>query len=128
MINDDGIDLATFDKDAEIAKFDKMEPQGWTVIVRLYTVSKKTTGGIIIPDTAHDDQQYRNCVGLVVKKAKGAYVDDRYASTGPWCEVGDWVIFPRHAGYKIQYNGLPVFVLKEDAIDVVVEDPLMVSR
>lgn len=125
---DEGIDLNTFDKNAEIAKFEEMDPEGWTIIIRLYTNSKKTVGGIIIPDTAHEEEQYRSCVGLVVKKSKGAYLDNRYENTGAWCEVGDWVIFPRHAGYKLFYDGMPIFVLKEDAIDVRVENPGMISR
>lgn len=126
--HDEGIDVDNFDINAEIAKFDSMKPQGWSIIVRLYTSTKKTLGGIIIPDTAHDEQQYRSCTGLVVKKSKGAYLDDRYVNTGAWCEEGDWVIFPRHAGYKIFYEGVPIWVLKEDAIDVVIDDPRRITR
>jgi len=125
---DSGIDLQNFTPEEEIAKFKGIKPQGWTVLVRLYTKPKKTTNGLYIPDTVHDEQQYKNCTGLVVAKSKAAYQDPRYKETGHWCEVGDWVIFPRHAGYKIQYNGIPVFVLPEDAINVVTDFPEMVLR
>jgi hypothetical protein len=38
------------------------------------------------------------------------------------------VVFPRHAGYKIHHDGMPIFVLKEDAIDLVIDDPTKISR
>lgn len=121
-----GIDLQNFSKEEEFAKFNGMQPQGWTVIIRLYT-EPKIKNGLYMPDIVHDEQQYKNCVGLVVKKSKAAYLDDRYNQTGSWCEVGDWVIFPRHSGYKIHYEGMPIFVLKEDAIDVVIDDPTKIN-
>jgi co-chaperonin GroES (HSP10) len=126
-MEDLGIDLKTFSKEEEIKKFDGFEPQGWNVIIRLYTKTKKV-GSLIMPDSVHEEQQYQGCVGLVVKKSKGAYNDPRYERTGDWCQVGDWVVFPRHAGYRVTYNGMPVFVLKEDAIDVVITDPTSVKR
>lgn len=122
------IDLTNFSKEEEIAKFKDIEVKGWTILVRLYMGSKKTAGGIFLPDTAHDEQQYKSCVGLVVGKAKAVYLDPRYDQTGPWCEIGDWVVFPRHAGYKIFYNEIPLFVLKEDAIDLVILDPTKIGR
>lgn len=122
-----GIDLQNFSKEEEISKFEDVEPQGWTILVRLYT-EPKVKNGLYIPDIVHDEQQYKNCVGLVVRKSKAAYLDDRYNQTGEWCKVGDWVGFPRHAGYKIHYEGLPVFVLKEDAIDFVIGDPTKITR
>jgi len=129
MIKDEvGIDLENFSKEAEIEKFKDIKMQGWSILVRLYITPQQTKKGIILPGQFQDDEKYRNCVGLVVKKSTGAYLDARYNDTGPWCKVGDWVVFPRHAGYRILYKNLPVFVLKEDAIDAVVEDPSIVSR
>ncbi len=122
------IDLTNFSKEEEIAKFKGAQAKGWTVLIRLYMGSKKTPGGLIIPDESHDNEQYISCSGLVVGKGKAVYLDKRYEESGPWCEIGDWVVFPRHAGYKIFYNGLPLFVVKEDAIDIVVDDPSTVRR
>ena len=128
MIKEDlGIDLTNFSVDEEIAKFNNIKPQGWTIVVRLYT-EPKVKNGLYIPDTVHDEQQYRSCVGLVVKKAKAAYLDDRYNQTGQWCNIGDWVVFPRHAGYKIHSKGIPMWILKEDAVDLVIDDPRDITR
>lgn len=122
-----GIDLTNFSKEEEVAKFKDIEAKGWTLLVRLYT-EPKVKNGLYMPDIVHDEQQYRSCVGLVVRKSKAVYLDDRYNQTGQWCDVGDWVVFPRHAGYKIHYEGMPIFVLKEDAIDLVIGDPSKITR
>lgn len=123
-----GIDLKNFFKEEEIAKFKDIEPKGWTLLVRLYIEPEVTKGGIILMSSTQQEGEYKNCVGLVVKKSKAAYLDSRYEQTGSWCEIGDWVVFPRHAGYKIYYNKIPVFVLKEDAIDAVISDPTIINR
>ncbi len=123
-----GIDIETFSIEAEIAKFDKMKVDGWDVVVRLYMPPAKTIGGIWLTDKALEEGEYTNCVGLVVKIAPGCYKDARYEDTGSFCNVGEWRVFPRHAGYKIKYKGMPIFIMKEDAIGPLVDDPRDVNR
>lgn len=121
---DEGIDLESFDKEAEIAKFKNVKLAGWSIMVRLYTQPKKI-GNLYMPDSVHQEQQYKNFVGLVVSMSDAAYKDDaRYKDTGPYCKIGDWVFFPRHSGYKMNYHGMPVFVLNEDVISGVLKDPI----
>lgn len=125
--NDKGINIETFDPNLEIAQFKGIRPVGWALMIRLYgdPVEKN---GITIPKTAHDEQQYKSCVGLVVDMSPAAYKDERYKETGPWCKIGDWVIFPRHGGSKVYCDGLPCFFLKEDAIDGIADDPRRIYR
>lgn len=125
---DKGIDLATFSIEEELAKFKDIEATGWDVIVRLYVAPQVTKGGLLIPDSAHNEQQFSGCVGLVVKVSPGAYKDPRYSDTGPWCKEGEWRVFPRHSGYKISYDGIPLFIIKEDGIGPKVQDPSKISR
>ena len=125
---DPGIDIDNFDKEAEIAKFDDYPMPLWNILIRLYTTPKKTTGGLIIPDTMHDNQKYHGITGLVIKIAPGAYKDERYKDTGPACKVGDWVVIARHSGIRMEYEGLPIFVVKEDAIELLIDDPRKITR
>ena len=123
---DIGIDLNTFDekaKQAEIARFKDLKPSGWQLYIRLYVPPAKTSGGILLPDSTKDEQKYLNFVGLVVAMSKGAYKDDRYKFTGPYCKVGDWVNFPRHAGYLWAYDNIPMYALNEDVITGVIDNP-----
>jgi co-chaperonin GroES (HSP10) len=125
--NDEGIDIPNFDKGMEIGKFKGIRPVGWEILVRLYIAPVKNNG-IYIPDTAQDDQQYKSCVGLVIDRAKGVYQDERYNNTGAWCEVGDWIVFPRQGGAKIYVDGLPCYFLPEDAMYAVTDDPRRITR
>ncbi len=126
--NDVGIDLGSFSIDGEIARFKSINLKGWNVIVRLYMTPRMTKGGILLTGFSHDMQQYRNCIGLVVGMSESSYKDERYKNSGPWCKVGDWVGFPRHSGYKIRFEqNIPFFVLKEDGVDFIVDDPTRVT-
>lgn len=125
---DEGIDMNTFDKEAEIAKFDDIKAPLWQVVVRLYTSPEKTKGGLILTAKTREDEQFRTIVGLVVKVAPGCYKDIRYKDTGPACKVGDWVVIARHSGLRMKHNGLPIFCTKEDGIELVVEDPRSIER
>lgn len=125
---DIGIDLDTFSIEKEIAKFDDMKVDGWDIVIRLYMEPAVTKGGILLTPKTQEEGEYTNCVGLVVKKSSAAYLDNRYEQTGSWCEVGEWRTFPRHAGWKMKYKGMPVFVLKEDAVGPKVPDPRYVTR
>ncbi len=122
------IDMNKFSISEEIAKFDKMKVDGWDVVIRLYMEPQQTAGGLWKTAKTIEEGEYANCVGLVVKIAEGAYKDPRYEQTGRWCEVGEWRMFPRHGGNKYKYKGIPIFVMKEDAIGPRVEDPRDVSR
>lgn len=128
MNTDDGIDIDNFDKEAEIAKYNDCEVPLWNVLIRFYTPTSKTKGGIILADTVRDNVQYQTCVGLVVKMGQGCYKDERYRDTGPACKVGDWVVIARHSGIRIKHKGLPTFITKEDGIELVIKNPTDVER
>ena len=122
--HDQGIDLNNFNTEEEVAKFKNLRLAGWSIAVRLYTQPSKV-GSLFVPDSVRNEEQYRNFVGLVVGVSKAAYQDKvRYEQTGPYCKIGDWVFFPRHSGYKIKYHGMPLFILNEDVISGVLEDPI----
>lgn len=127
MSKDEGIDFLTFDKALEIAKFQGIDPVGFELFIRLY-VAPKLQGNIELPATSHDDLQYKSCVGMVIAKAPAVYKDERYKHTGPWCEVGDWVIFPRHSGLQLICDGKPCYFLKEDALYGRTNDPRRITK
>ena len=79
-------------------------------------------------DQLNKDNKLINFTGLVVKLSTGAYKDDRYKLTGPYCKVGDWVMFPRAHGTTYSYNGLTTITLNEDAVLKVIDDPRSIAR
>lgn len=83
---------------------------------------------IYLPSSIRTGEKFISCVGLVVSQGPDCYKGERFKESGPWCKVGDWVMFPRHEGTQISYRGIPMFVINDDKVKMVVEDPTYVTR
>jgi co-chaperonin GroES (HSP10) len=133
MEDDTGIDFENYNLEEEVAKYQGDSPKGWQVVIRVYVPQKiSKVGSIFLADNTVDqlnkDNKLINFTGLVVKLSTGAYKDDRYKLTGPYCKVGDWVMFPRAHGTTYSYNGLTTITLNEDAVLKVIDDPRSIAR
>lgn len=132
--DDSGIDFDNYSLEEEIAKYDGIEPSGYLLLIRVYVPKKITKiGSLYLPDEAvnklNQDAKFTNLTGLVVKIAPGVYKDqERYQYTGPYCQVGDWVQFPRAEGHTFAYNGLTSIHIVEDRILAKVKDPRSITR
>ena len=127
---DEGIDVETFDKEGEISRFAGIDTQGFQLLVRLYIPPKKI-GSILLADTTHDDFQYRACTALVVQKGRDSYgerFDTLTLKNKVWCDIGDWVIFPRHEGIQLKIDGKPCQFLNDASVLAKVDDPRRIVR
>ena len=59
----------------------------------------------------------------MLKAGPLAYADASKFPDGPWCKEGDWVIFGRYAGSRIQIDGGEIRLLNDDEILGIVTDP-----
>lgn len=119
-----GIDFDNFNIQEELKLFDDCKLKPVEILIRLYIQPKKTKGGIIL-DNSKDI--FHEIVGYVAKIGKCAFEGERYKNWGRWYDVGDWVVFPRHAGFRFTYKKLPVFSIIDDAPNMVVPDPRFVK-
>jgi chaperonin GroES len=89
----------------------KVKPLGDRVMVKLEKSETKSTGGIIIPDTAQEKTQQ----GVVVEAGPGTEKD-------PVCvKTGQKVMYDKYAGTQIKINGEEHLILKMADIIAVVE-------
>ncbi len=72
---------------------------------------QKTSGGIIIPDTAKEKPQE----GEVVAVGKGRILDNG-ARQNVDVEVGDKVLFTKYGGTEVTYDNIEFLILREDDI------------
>lgn len=147
--NNYAINFEEFNLEEEIKKTEGYYPTpGWHLLVRLYIEPLKlksedkdrdlkrtnqgdyiTSGGIVLPKATEAIQEkvihdlYDSFSGVVLKMSKNAYNDERYKMCGKWCEVGDWVTFPRTSTFPLEYNGIPLVVINEDSIKGTFDDP-----
>jgi|TARA_B100001964_G_scaffold105637_1_gene117917 chaperonin GroES len=99
------------------------KPTGWRLLVLPFRMGEKTKGGILMGTETLDRQQVASQCGNVLAMGDACYRDKERYPSGPWCKVGDWVIFARYAGSRIEIEGGEVRLLNEDEILATVQDP-----
>jgi len=89
----------------------KFRPLHDRVLIKVLDSEEKTTGGIIIPDTAKEKPQE----GEVVAVGPGAKSEDGKISPMD-VKVGDIVLFGKWSGTEVKNNGIEYSIMKESDI------------
>ena len=95
-------------------------PTGYRILILPFVPGKVTRGGIHLAKQTVDKERLATVVGYVVRLGPDAYKDDRKFPEGPWCQEGDWIIFGRYAGARIQIEGGDLRLLNDDEILAVI--------
>ena len=98
-------------------------PSGWRLLVLPFSPREKTKGGILIAQESLDKLRIATNCGYVLKMGPLAYHDREKFPTGPWCKIGDWVIFARYAGSRLPIEGGEVRILNDDEVLGTIKDP-----
>ena len=98
-------------------------PTGWRILVLPFRMDEKSKGGVLFANETVDKQQVASQCGNVLAMGSECYKDKERYPTGPWCKVGDWVVFARYAGSRIQIEGGEVRLLNEDEVLATVKNP-----
>jgi co-chaperonin GroES (HSP10) len=99
------------------------KPTGWRIVVLPFRPPKKSKGGIVIAEQAVERQQLATVCGYVVETGPLAYTDGEKFPTGPWCKKGDWIVFARYAGARINIEGGEIRILNDDEVLAKLSDP-----
>src|SRR3989338_3804794 len=89
----------------------KIQPLGDRVLVEPLEAEEKSSGGIVIPDTAKEKQQK----GKVIAVGKGR-VSEEGKLTPLEVRVNDQVLFGRYSGTEIKVGVSDYLIIKEDDI------------
>ena len=99
------------------------QPTGWRIVVLPFQPKRVTKGGVHIADTAAERQHLATVCGLVLAMGPDCYTDKKRYPRGPWCKIGEWVMFARYAGSRFKIEGGEVRILNEDEILATIQDP-----
>ena len=99
------------------------QPTGWRILVLPFKMSEKTKGGIIMGQDTIEKQQVASQCGNVLAMGPDCYHDKDRFKDGPWCKVGDWVMFARYAGSRIKIEGGEVRLLNDDEVLATIKNP-----
>lgn len=91
-------------------------PVGWRIAILPYRGPQKTKGGIVLAEETQKKTQLATTVGYVLRVGELAYADESKFPNGPWCKEGDWIIFGRYAGSRINIDGGEIRILNDDEI------------
>ncbi|MGN6517185.1 MAG: co-chaperone GroES [Rhizomicrobium sp.] len=94
----------------------KFRPLGDRVVVRRVQEEQKTSGGIIIPETAQEKPQE----GEVISVGPGA-LDENGKRVVPEVKSGDFVLFGKWSGTEVKIDGEELLIMKESDIMGVLE-------
>ena len=86
-------------------------------------MNEKTKGGVIMNESTLERQQVASQCGNVLAMGPQCYQDKERYPEGPWCKVGDWVVFARYSGSRINIEGGEVRMLNDDEVLATVENP-----
>lgn len=89
----------------------KLVPLGDKVIIRRLEADEKTSGGIILPDTAREKPQQ----GRVLSVGDGALLRDGKRSPLT-VQEGDRVVFHAYAGSEVKVADQELLIIREDDI------------
>jgi chaperonin GroES len=94
----------------------KLQPLGDRVVVERDETEERTSGGILLPDTAKE----KPARGTVISVGNGRLLDDGRRSALQ-VKAGDKVIFTSYAGETIKIDEQEYLLISEDSILAVVE-------
>ena len=94
----------------------KIRPLQDRILVKRVDEEEKTTGGIIIPDSAKEKPQE----GLVVSVGPGKTLDSGEIAT-PGVNAGDRILFSKYAGTDVNVDNEEHIIIREDDVLAIYE-------
>ena len=105
------------------------KPVGYRVLVALPNV-EETFGdsGLIKADQTKREEYILSPFGAVVDMGDEAYSDKERFTNGPWCKVGDYVMFRANTGTRFKLGNQEYRLMNDDSIEAVVANPRAITR
>lgn len=117
--------------EAEQAELEEQIPQpvGYRVLIALPNVDE-TFGesGLVKASSTLREEYILSTVGAVIDMGAEAYSDTDRFPNGPWCKVGDYVMFRANTGTRFKVGKQEYRLMNDDSIEAVVNDPRAVTR
>lgn len=123
MTMTDEVQISDEELEAQLPK-----PVGYRLLIALPQVEETFEGGIVKAEKTIHEEKILTVVGLVLDMGEQAYADKDRFPNGPWCKVGDYVLFRANTGTRFRVSGVEYRIMNDDSIEAVVADPRGVTR
>lgn len=109
-----------------LAKLPK--PTGYRVLIALPRVNEMTKGGILMPKNLVDREHVASIVAKVLAVGPDVYRDETRFPSGPYCEVGNWVMIKAYSGIRFKVDGQEFRLINDDSVEGLVDGPVGFER
>lgn len=104
-------------------------PVGYRVLIALPQVPETFDNSLVLKaNTTKQAEHVLSTIGLVMDMGGQAYADKERFPEGPWCKVGDYVMFRANTGTRFKIEGVEYRLMNDDSIEAVVADPRGITR
>ena len=104
-------------------------PVGYRILVAMPEIEDTYDGSGLIKSAQSMHQAHiMSIIGVVLDIGGQAYQDKERYPTGPWCKVGDYVMFRANTGTRFKVGGMEYRLMNDDSVEAVVADPRGVTR
>ena len=124
MMSEETIAVTEVEVEAQMPK-----PVGYRLLIALPQIEETFNSlGIVKAERTLYEEQLMTVTGVVLDMGDQAYADKERFPNGPWCKVGDFVLFRANSGTRIRVNGVEYRLMNDDSIEAVVADPRGITR
>lgn len=113
---------------AELLK-DVPAPKNWWMLVNPRRPKRKSAGGLLLASASQDAEVHLNYVGKVIAMGPLCGQSEAFKDTSGKnhfdTKVGDWIIFNRYQGMKIEHRGVPLLLIKDEHAMCAVGNPMV---
>ena len=103
-------------------------PSGYRILCAIPEQDKEFDSGIIKADETIMIEETLTTVLFVVAMGPDCYKDPSRFPTGPYCEVGDFVLIRPNAGTRLVIHGKEFRMINDDSVEGTVDDPRGIRR
>lgn len=98
-------------------------PVGHKLLLALPDVEETHNGILVKTKETIQNETVTSVVALVLDMGPDAYKDSSRFPSGPWCEVGNYVLIGPYKGQRFSLNGREFRIINDDCVEGVVKDP-----
>jgi co-chaperonin GroES (HSP10) len=103
-------------------------PSGYRILCAIPEQEKEFESGIIKADETIMIEETLTTVLFVVAMGPDCYKDPSRFPTGPYCQVGDFVLIRPNAGSRLVIHGKEFRMINDDSVEGTVDDPRGIRR
>lgn len=92
------------------------QPTFWRLLVMPQAPESVSKGGIVLTPSNQDAQMYNTYVGKVVAMGPLVGLRDPLNAAPLDVEVGDWILYGKYAGQRIECKGIRLVIINDEDI------------